>query len=103
MQELDIHWSRLLLAEHLILLMILICTDGTAVMSSLDFSWAGDPQFLKKDSTEMSGMKSRYTRCALLPDYSYGWKQCVTALTMVVRRFQGLSNSKHKSSNTSAP
>jgi len=25
-------------------LMILICTDGTA---SLDFSWAGDPQFLK--------------------------------------------------------
>lgn len=47
MQELDIHWSRLLLAEHLILLMILICTDGTAVMSSLDFSWAGDPQFLK--------------------------------------------------------
>jgi len=43
-QELDIHWSRLLLAEHLILLMILICTDGTA---SLDFSWAGDPQFLK--------------------------------------------------------
>ena len=67
MQELDIHWSRLLLAEHLILLMILICTDGTAVMS---LDWG--PTVSQRDSTEMSGMKSRYTRCALLPDYSYG-------------------------------